>query len=217
VSLKRECEAFAENFRRLLPGTGLNSSAVARQLGVSRAAMHKWASGQQMPPEARIQQIAECLNVRPKHLTAPLPDVVALPELSTGVDDWSMWSDADGTPREGLNPRLGRGGRWVLPADAVLPFASSSPDLVVVKILGNDMSPKLTQGDYTIVDLNWRDCGTPGFYLVNNPLRIEVWHLQPLSGETVRLEQLATKFTQELNEKEIQIVGRIVLKLSERL
>jgi hypothetical protein len=173
-----------------------------------------------MPDEARIADIAEAFGVTVADLLEPQPETFELDQLvlaGFGQDAWMPSMDSGVLEKAGINPTKTQSGLWRIPASALLPHSSSEPKLAVFRATGNAMAPELSDGDHAIIDLNWRVMYPSGLYLISRPLHFALKRCEMLSGEKagrVRVRDVAQNgFDDEFDIDELEVVGRIILKL----
>ncbi len=132
---------------------GLSASALARLIGVSRAAVAQWEADETAPTAENLQKISQALDVT---LVEPRPQMVLGSLGRRPVDEMpvvgavqaSAWLEIDGdfdAPVEHIpvlrNPRYTRARQFAL------------------KVVGTSMNKVVQPGEYVIV-ASWPDLGT---------------------------------------------------------
>lgn len=61
--MERETKTIASNLKRLIYETGLSPAEVARQIGMSKATLSRWMTGERIPKMDNIDMLARYLGV----------------------------------------------------------------------------------------------------------------------------------------------------------
>jgi len=186
-------------------------SVLAERCGVSLAITYQWRSGRKVPSDARIAEIARALGVAPEGLLEPSPDTLELDQFSGA--DWMLHIKGEDA-EAGIDLSKVQRGLWRIPANAVLPHASQQPQLKVLLVKGNALVPDFSDGDYALVDLNWRVMSPAGIYLISEPMHFAMKRCELLSGEKDGWVHLRDAyFESETRIEEVNVIGRIISKL----
>lgn len=193
---------------------GISQQILADRVGVSRAAVAQWETGQTSPATERLQTLAMVLGVKFEWLAlgqgvmepfgegGSLQGYVAVPELlSATIKDGQIdlqFGEARLLPTRLIEQKLGGQGA----------------DFVVTATSGNQMDPLIPKDSTILVDRRKVSAGEPGPYLVWDGTHTIVQWVQPVPHSQppkVRLSSENQRFAAyELPLDDIQVIGRVV-------
>jgi transcriptional regulator with XRE-family HTH domain len=194
----------AANLRRLLIAAGRQGKELADLIGVSPQAVSQWMTGQLMPSDKRLAQIATVLDVEVDDLKRSPMSVSAVPvkrlELVLSPE-----------PPDG--GRLVHVGHWVVPID-MLAYAtgSSHESTAAIRVKDDNLEPAVWVGEDLLVDLSWQAITLSDLYLIDfGGFPLFRWcHL--VTHETVNVSD--RRMDRDFAANGLVVLGRVVGRVS---
>jgi transcriptional regulator with XRE-family HTH domain len=204
----------AENIKYAIESRGLRSADLARKLNISPQAVSQWLQCVTTPSARRLAQIAATLDtsveklrskstVQKSELVADQP--MAAPE-ALRLRPFPIGGTTDAV--------LGRRNEWVVPAKDFQGIASDKPDLLIMRIAGNDLEPDLRAGDLVVADRHWSVVSAAGIYLLGDKRFPSLRRCELILGaesQIVLIHEHGT--TREVPAANLIVLGRLICKL----
>jgi transcriptional regulator with XRE-family HTH domain len=201
----------ADNIKQTIEKRGLRPADLARRLDVSPQAVSQWLQCLTTPSARRLAQIAGALGVTVEMLR----NKPALVEKGQPVKDGQVALQLRPFRIGGTaGAEVGRGDEWVVPAKDFQGLASDKPDLLIMRIAGNDLAPDLRAGDLVVADRQWSVVSAAGIYLLGDK-RFPVLRRCELTlgsdSQIVLIREHET--TREVPAANLTVLGRVICKL----
>lgn len=205
----------AENIKYALESHGLRSADLARKLNISPQAVSQWLQCLTTPSARRLAQIAATLDtsvekLRSKSVTAQKSELVVDQPVAASealrLRPFPIGGTTDGA--------LGRRNEWVVPAKDFQGLASDKPDLLIMRITGNDQEPDLRAGDLVVADRQWSVVSAAGIYLLGDkrfPVLRRCELMIGAESQIVLIHEHGT--TREVPAANLTVLGRLICKL----
>ena len=151
--------SIAKNLSRLLRESGIQGKQLAERLRVSQQAISQWTTGQLVPTEERLEQIAGALNVEVEELTK------------------DSWADATVPIKQyqlDLSPLTAPDNRLVKSFNVFVSYNSAErygwfrpEEIAAVQVKDHNLEPTVWPGELLFVDLSWRAITLSDLYLLD--------------------------------------------------
>lgn len=137
--MERETKTIASNLKRLIYETGLSPAEVARQIGMSKATLSRWMTGERIPKMDNIDMLARYLGVTREQIVGKGEgktkyQAVKIPVLGYVAAGIPLEMITDIVDDEEISSQMARAGEY---------FA--------LRIKGKSMEPVFVEGDNVIV------------------------------------------------------------------
>ena len=205
----------ADNIKYALESRGLRPADLARKLNISPQAVSQWLQCLTTPSARRLAQIAATLGT----------SIEKLRNKSATVEKVEQVVDQPKTTPEALRLRpfpiggttaaaVGRDDEWLVPAKYFQGLASDKPDLLTMRIAGNDLEPDLRAGDLVVADSQWSVVSAAGIYLLGDkrfPVLRRCELILGSESHVVLVHEHGS--TREVPAANLTILGRVICKL----
>lgn len=191
-----------------LESLGRSQADLSRYMGVDRAIINRLLSGDQRVTINHIEQLCNYLNEPPSKVLAAF-----------GVDfgDKNKTWLADASDEDDMrNNRVtieDHDGEvsWSIPSRvAGEAGANSLSACVMVRVIDDNMSPTLHNGDYLIVDKSAYD-PRPGIYAINHGGHVLIRRLDPVIGtDLIRVKSDKDAEAHEIKADKLSVFGKVV-------
>jgi transcriptional regulator with XRE-family HTH domain len=201
----------AQNIKRTLDLRGLRPADLARKLNVSPQAVSQWLQCQTTPSTRRLAQIAGAVEVTVEMLRNKPAPVERREPIKDGQETFQLRPFRIGAT---TGAAVGRGDEWVVPAKDFQGLASDKPDLLIMRIAGNDLEPDLRAGDLVVADHQWSVVSAAGIYLLGDKRFPVLRRCELALGSESQIVLVHEhESTREIAAANLVVLGRVICKL----
>lgn len=153
---KNQREIFAENLTRLVNGSKLPQSEIAKRINVSPQTFNTWIQGKAIPRMGKIQLLADYFKIEKSDLIEEKSNIT----LSQGIKIPVLGSVPAGIPITAVED--------ILDYEEIPQSWANQGEFFALKIKGDSMEPRMISGDVAIVKQQFdADSGDVVIALVN--------------------------------------------------
>ncbi len=136
---KNQREIFAENLTRLVNGSKLPQSEIAKRINVSPQTFNTWIQGKAIPRMGKIQLLADYFKIEKSDLIEEKSNIT----LSQGIKIPVLGSVPAGIPITAVED--------ILDYEEIPQSWANQGEFFALKIKGDSMEPRMISGDVAIV------------------------------------------------------------------
>lgn len=200
---KDQREIFAENLTRLVNGSKLPQSEIAKRINVSPQTFNTWIQGKAIPRMGKIQLLADYFKIEKSDLIEEKSNIT----ISQGIKIPVLGSVPAGIPITAVED--------ILDYEEIPQLWANQGDFFALKIKGDSMEPRMQSGDVVIVrQQSSADSGDTVIVLINGD-EATCKKLEKTSNG-IMLISTNTKYSpmffshEEINELPVVILGKVV-------
>lgn len=200
---KDQREIFAENLTRLVNGSKLPQSEIAKRINVSPQTFNTWTQGKAIPRMGKIQLLADYFKIEKSDLIEEKSNIT----ISQGIKIPVLGSVPAGIPITAVED--------ILDYEEIPQLWANQGEFFALKIKGDSMEPRMQSGDVVIVrQQSSADSGDTVIVLINGD-EATCKKLEKTSNG-IMLISTNTKYSpmffshEEINELPIVILGKVV-------
>lgn len=200
---KDQREIFAENLTRLVNGSKLPQSEIAKRINVSPQTFNTWIQGKAIPRMGKIQLLADYFKIEKSDLIEEKSNIT----ISQGIKIPVLGSVPAGVPITAVED--------ILDYEEIPQLWANQGEFFALKIKGDNMEPRMQSGDVVIVrQQSSADSGDTVIVLINGD-EATCKKLEKTSNG-IMLISTNTKYSpmffshEEINELPVVILGKVV-------
>lgn len=200
---KDQREIFAENLTRLVNGSKLPQSEIAKRINVSPQTFNTWIQGKAIPRMGKIQLLADYFKIEKSDLIEERSNIT----ISQGIKIPVLGSVPAGVPITAVED--------ILDYEEIPQLWANQGEFFALKIKGDSMEPRMQSGDVVIVrQQSSADSGDTVIVLINGD-EATCKKLEKTSNG-IMLISTNTKYSpmffshEEINELPVAILGKVV-------
>lgn len=200
---KDQREIFAENLTRLVNGSKLPQSEIAKRINVSPQTFNTWTQGKAIPRMGKIQLLADYFKIEKSDLIEEKSNIT----ISQGIKIPVLGSVPAGIPITAVED--------ILDYEEIPQLWANQGEFFALKIKGDSMEPRIQSGDVVIVrQQSSADSGDTVIVLINGD-EATCKKLEKTSNG-IMLISTNTKYSpmffshEEINELPVVILGKVV-------
>lgn len=200
---KDQREIFAENLTRLVNGSKLPQSEIAKRINVSPQTFNTWTQGKAIPRMGKIQLLADYFKIEKSDLIEEKSNIT----ISQGIKIPVLGSVPAGIPITAVED--------ILDYEEIPQLWANQGEFFALKIKGDSMEPRMQSGDVVIVrQQSSADSGDTVIVLINGD-EATCKKLEKTSNG-IMLISTNTKYSpmffshEEINELPVVILGKVV-------
>lgn len=200
---KDQREIFAENLTRLVNGSKLPQSKIAKRINVSPQTFNTWIQGKAIPRMGKIQLLADYFKIGKSDLIEEKSNIT----ISQGIKIPVLGSVPAGVPITAVED--------ILDYEEIPQLWANQGEFFALKIKGDNMEPRMQSGDVVIVrQQSSADSGDTVIVLINGD-EATCKKLEKTSNG-IMLISTNTKYSpmffshEEINELPVVILGKVV-------
>ena len=200
---KDQREIFAENLTRLVNGSKLPQSEIAKRINVSPQTFNTWIQGKAIPRMGKIQLLADYFKIEKSDLIEEKSNIT----ISQGIKIPVLGSVPAGVPITAVED--------ILDYEEIPQLWANQGKFFALKIKGDNMEPRMQSGDVVIVrQQSSADSGDTVIVLINGD-EATCKKLEKTSNG-IMLISTNTKYSpmffyhEEINELPVVILGKVV-------
>lgn len=200
---KDQREIFAENLTRLVNGSKLPQSEIAKRINVSPQTFNTWIQGKAIPRMGKIQLLADYFKIEKSDLIEEKGNIT----ISQGIKIPVLGSVPAGVPITAVED--------ILDYEEIPQLWANQGEFFALKIKGDSMEPRMQSGDVVIVrQQSSADSGDTVIVLINGD-EATCKKLEKTSNG-IMLISTNTKYSpmffshEEINELPVVILGKVV-------
>lgn len=200
---KDQREIFAENLTRLVNGSKLPQSEIAKRINVSPQTFNTWIQGKAIPRMGKIQLLADYFKIEKSDLIEEKSNIT----ISQGIKIPVLGSVPAGIPITAVED--------ILDYEEIPQLWANQGEFFALKIKGDSMEPRMQSGDVVIVrQQSSADSGDTVIVLINGD-EATCKKLEKTSNG-IMLISTNTKYSpmffshEEINELPVVILGKVV-------
>ena len=200
---KDQREIFVENLTRLVNGSKLPQSEIAKRINVSPQTFNTWIQGKAIPRMGKIQLLADYFKVEKSDLIEERSNIT----ISQGIKIPVLGSVPAGVPITAVED--------ILDYEEIPQLWANQGEFFALKIKGDSMEPRMQSGDVVIVrQQSSADSGDTVIVLINGD-EATCKKLEKTSNG-IMLISTNTKYSpmffshEEINELPVVILGKVV-------
>lgn len=200
---KDQREIFAENLTRLVNGSKLPQSEIAKRINVSPQTFNTWIQGKAIPRMGKIQLLADYFKIEKSDLIEEKSNIT----ISQGIKIPVLGSVPAGVPITAVEN--------ILDYEEIPQLWANQGEFFALKIKGDSMEPRMQSGDVVIVrQQSSADSGDTVIVLINGD-EATCKKLEKTSNG-IMLISTNTKYSpmffshEEINELPVVILGKVV-------
>jgi SOS-response transcriptional repressor, lexA len=200
---KDQREIFAENLTRLVNGSKLPQSEIAKRINVSPQTFNTWIQGKAIPRMGKIQLLADYFKIEKSDLIEEKSNIT----ISQGIKIPVLGSVPAGVPITAVED--------ILDYEEIPQLWANQGEFFALKIKGDSMEPRMQSGDVVIVrQQSSADSGDTVIVLINGD-EATCKKLEKTSNG-IMLISTNTKYSpmffshEEINELPVVILGKVV-------
>lgn len=200
---KDQREIFAENLTRLVNGSKLPQSEIAKRINVSPQTFNTWIQGKAIPRMGKIQLLADYFKIEKSDLIEEKSNTT----ISQGIKIPVLGSVPAGVPITAVED--------ILDYEEIPQLWANQGEFFALKIKGDSMEPRMQSGDVVIVrQQSSADSGDTVIVLINGD-EATCKKLEKTSNG-IMLISTNTKYSpmffshEEINELPVVILGKVV-------
>lgn len=200
---KDQREIFAENLTRLVNGSKLPQSEIAKRINVSPQTFNTWIQGKAIPRMGKIQLLADYFKIEKSDLIEEKSNIT----ISQGIKIPVLGSVPAGIPITAVED--------ILDYEEIPQLWVNQGEFFALKIKGDSMEPRMQSGDVVIVrQQSSADSGDTVIVLINGD-EATCKKLEKTSNG-IMLISTNTKYSpmffshEEINELPVIILGKVV-------
>lgn len=200
---KDQREIFAENLTRLVNGSKLPQSEIAKRINVSPQTFNTWIQGKAIPRMGKIQLLADYFKIEKSDLIEEKSNIT----ISQGIKIPVLGSVPAGIPITAVED--------ILDYEEIPQLWANQGEFFALKIKGDSMEPRMQSGDVVIVrQQSSADSGDIVIVLINGD-EATCKKLEKTSNG-IMLISTNTKYSpmffshEEINELPVVILGKVV-------
>jgi repressor LexA len=200
---KDQREIFAENLTRLVNGSKLPQSEIAKRINVSPQTFNTWIQGKAIPRMGKIQLLADYFKIEKSDLIEEKSNIT----ISQGIKIPVLGSVPAGVPITAVED--------ILDYEEIPQLWANQGEFFALKIKGDSMEPRMQSSDVVIVrQQSSADSGDTVIVLINGD-EATCKKLEKTSNG-IMLISTNTKYSpmffshEEINELPVVILGKVV-------
>ena len=200
---KDQREIFAENLTRLVNGSKLPQSEIAKRINVSPQTFNTWIQGKAIPRMGKIQLLADYFKIEKSDLIEEKSNIT----ISQGIKIPVLGSVPAGVPITAVED--------ILDYEEIPQLWANQGEFFALKIKGDSMEPRMQSGDVVIVrQQSSADSGDTVIVLINGD-EATCKKLEKTSNG-IMLISTNTKYSpmffshEEINKLPVVILGKVV-------
>lgn len=200
---KDQREIFAENLTRLVNGSKLPQSEIAKRINISPQTFNTWIQGKAIPRMGKIQLLADYFKIEKSDLIEEKSNIT----ISQGIKIPVLGSVPAGIPITAVED--------ILDYEEIPQLWANQGEFFALKIKGDSMEPRMQSGDVVIVrQQSSADSGDTVIVLINGD-EATCKKLEKTSNG-IMLISTNTKYSpmffsqEEINELPVVILGKVV-------
>lgn len=200
---KDQREIFAENLTRLVNGSKLPQSEIAKRINVSPQTFNTWIQGKAIPRMGKIQLLADYFKIEKSDLIEEKSNIT----ISQGIKIPVLGSVPAGVPITAVED--------ILDYEEIPQLWANQGEFFALKIKGDSMEPRMQSGDVVIVrQQSSADSGDTVIVLINGD-EATCKKLEK-TGNGIMLISTNTKYApmffsnEQISELPIVILGKVV-------
>lgn len=200
---KDQREIFAENLTRLVNGSKLPQSEIAKRINVSPQTFNTWIQGKAIPRMGKIQLLADYFKIEKSDLIEEKSNIT----ISQGIKIPVLGSVPAGIPITAVED--------ILDYEEIPQLWANQGEFFALKIKGDSMEPRMQSGDVVIVrQQSSADSGDTVIVLINGD-EATCKKLEKTSNG-IMLISTNTKYSpmffshEEINELPVVILGKVI-------
>lgn len=200
---KDQREIFVENLTRLVNGSKLPQSEIAKRINVSPQTFNTWIQGKAIPRMGKIQLLADYFKIEKSDLIEERSNIT----ISQGIKIPVLGSVPAGVPITAVED--------ILDYEEIPQLWANQGEFFALKIKGDSMEPRMQSGDVVIVrQQSSADSGDTVIVLINGD-EATCKKLEKTSNG-IMLISTNTKYSpmffshEEINELPVVILGKVV-------
>lgn len=200
---KDQREIFSENLTRLVNGSKLPQSEIAKRINVSPQTFNTWIQGKAIPRMGKIQLLADYFKIEKSDLIEEKSNIT----ISQGIKIPVLGSVPAGIPITAVED--------ILDYEEIPQLWANQGEFFALKIKGDSMEPRMQSGDIVIVrQQSSADSGDTVIVLINGD-EATCKKLEKTSNG-IMLISTNTKYSpmffshEEINELPVVILGKVV-------
>lgn len=200
---KDQREIFAENLTRLVNGSKLPQSEIAKRINISPQTFNTWIQGKAIPRMGKIQLLADYFKIEKSDLIEERSNIT----ISQGIKIPVLGSVPAGVPITAVED--------ILDYEEIPQLWANQGEFFALKIKGDSMEPRMQSGDVVIVrQQSSADSGDTVIVLINGD-EATCKKLEKTSNG-IMLISTNTKYSpmffshEEINELPVAILGKVV-------
>lgn len=200
---KDQREIFAENLTRLVNGSKLPQSEIAKRINVSPQTFNTWIQGKAIPRMGKIQLLADYFKIEKSDLIEEKSNIT----ISQGIKIPVLGSVPAGIPITAIED--------ILDYEEIPQLWANQGEFFALKIKGDSMEPRMQSGDVVIVrQQSSADSGDTVIVLINGD-EATCKKLEKTSNG-IMLISTNTKYSpmffshEEINELPVVILGKVI-------
>ena len=199
----------AINFRKLREGAPMSRAQLAKLLGIHTNTIQKYEKGERKLPLTVIDRAAPLWGKTRDDVLSPSgidrEESVSIPECHVRV---AQGGALEMSKEDGSNV-------WVLPRRYLMDELRLPPgQLIIHEVHSDAMSPTLLAGDRVLVNLEDRQIGEGGIFLIADPTGNVLRRLETVPGSKPQMvKQISDNGrhgTYEVRASDTKVVGRVV-------
>ncbi len=200
---KDQREIFAENLTRLVNGSKLPQSEIAKRINVSPQTFNTWIQGKAIPRMGKIQLLADYFKIEKSDLIEEKSNIT----ISQGIKIPVLGSVPAGVPITAVED--------ILDYEEIPQLWANQGEFFALKIKGDSMEPRMQSGDVVIVrQQSSADSGDTVIVLINGD-EATCKKLEK-TGNGIMLISTNTKYApmffsnEQISELPVVILGKVV-------
>lgn len=200
---KDQREIFAENLTRLVNGSKLPQSEIAKRINVSPQTFNTWIQGKAIPRMGKIQLLADYFKIEKSDLIEEKSNIT----ISQGIKIPVLGSVPAGIPITAVED--------ILDYEEIPQLWANQGEFFALKIKGDSMEPRMQSGDVVIVrQQSSADSGDTVIVLINGD-EATCKKLEKTSNG-IMLISTNTKYSpmffsnEQISELPVVILGKVV-------
>lgn len=200
---KDQREIFAENLTRLVNGSKLPQSEIAKRINVSPQTFNTWIQGKAIPRMGKIQLLADYFKIEKSDLIEEKSNIT----ISQGIKIPVLGSVPAGIPITAVED--------ILDYEEIPQLWANQGEFFALKIKGDSMEPRMISGDVVIVrQQSSADSGDTVIVLINGD-EATCKKLEKTSNG-IMLISTNTKYSpmffsnEQISELPVVILGKVV-------
>lgn len=200
---KDQREIFAENLTRLVNGSKLPQSEIAKRINVSPQTFNTWIQGKAIPRMGKIQLLADYFKIEKSDLIEEKSNIT----ISQGIKIPVLGSVPAGVPITAVED--------ILDYEEIPQLWANQGEFFALKIKGDSMEPRMQSGDVVIVrQQSSADSGDTVIVLINGD-EATCKKLEK-TGNGIMLISTNTKYApmffsnEQISDLPVVILGKVV-------
>ena len=200
---KDQREIFAENLTRLVNGSKLPQSEIAKRINVSPQTFNTWIQGKAIPRMGKIQLLADYFKIEKSDLIEEKSNIT----ISQGIKIPVLGSVPAGVPITAVED--------ILDYEEIPQLWANQGEFFALKIKGDSMEPRMQSGDVVIVRQQSSADSCDKVIVLINGDEATCKKLEKTSNG-IMLISTNTKYSpmffshEEINELPVVILGKVV-------